>query len=151
MGAHLFQADNGFLEGIVRGYRNSLLTQGTYNNLTQCENLEGEWRPSMMAEKAKDCLASAHLIGMPLSIGHGIDFRLQLSATDYGNFLANEPLPLSTAVIAEKVCLPHLQKWICVVAHLIYITQATQKLVSEFNYIRNNAVEPLAKFMEYIT
>lgn len=31
------------------------------------------------------------------------DFRLQLSSTDYGNFLANEPLPLSTAAIADKV------------------------------------------------
>jgi len=37
-------------------------------------------------------------------LGAPTDFRLQLSATDYGNFLANEPLPLSTAVIAEKVC-----------------------------------------------
>lgn len=69
--------------------------------------------------------------------GHGIadsrsrlDFRLQLSATDYGNFLANEPLPLSTATIADK---------------------ATEKLVSEFNYIRTNAVEPLATFLDYIT
>lgn len=58
------------------------------------------------------------------------DFRLQLSATDYSNFLANEPLPLSTAVIADK---------------------ATEKLVNEFNYIRTNAVEPLATFMNYIT
>lgn len=59
-----------------------------------------------------------------------LDFRLQLSATDYGNFLANEPLPLSTATIADK---------------------ATEKLVSEFNYIRTNAVEPLATFLDYIT
>ncbi|KAJ9124418.1 hypothetical protein QFC24_003205 [Naganishia onofrii] len=58
------------------------------------------------------------------------DFRLQLSATDYGNFLQNEPLPLSTATIGDK---------------------ATEKLVAEFNYIRTNAVEPLATFMDYIT
>ncbi|WVN88488.1 uncharacterized protein L203_103699 [Cryptococcus depauperatus CBS 7841] len=58
------------------------------------------------------------------------DFRLQLSSTDYGNFLANEPLPLSTATIADK---------------------ATEKLVTEFNYLRTNAVEPLATFMDYIT
>lgn len=55
---------------------------------------------------------------------------MQLSSTDYGNFLANEPLPLSTATIADK---------------------ATEKLVAEFNYIRTNAVEPLATFMDYIT
>lgn len=58
------------------------------------------------------------------------DFRLQLSSTDYGNFLANEPLPLSTATIADK---------------------ATEKLVAEFSYIRTNANEPLATFMDYIT
>lgn len=55
---------------------------------------------------------------------------MQLSATDYGNFLANEPLPLSTSTIADK---------------------ATERLVSEFHYIRTNAVEPLATFMDYIT
>ncbi|ADV19611.1 V-type H+-transporting ATPase subunit AC39 [Cryptococcus gattii E566] len=58
------------------------------------------------------------------------DFRLQLSSTDYGNFLANEPLPLSTSTIADK---------------------ATDKLVAEFHYLRTNAVEPLATFMDYIT
>ena len=32
---------NGFLEGIVRGYKGALLSQANYHNLTQCENLEG--------------------------------------------------------------------------------------------------------------
>ncbi|KAF4617155.1 hypothetical protein D9613_005942 [Agrocybe pediades] len=58
------------------------------------------------------------------------DFRTQLSATDYGNFLANEPLPISTSTIADK---------------------ATQVLVDQVNYLRNNAVQPLAKFLDYIT
>ncbi|ORX41267.1 vacuolar ATP synthase subunit D [Kockovaella imperatae] len=98
MEALAFNVSNGFLEGIVRGYKGALLNQSNYHNLTQCENLE--------------------------------DFRLQLSSTDYGNFLANEPLPLSTATIADK---------------------ATEKLVSEFNFIRTNATEPLATFMDYIT
>ncbi|KAG8908408.1 H(+)-transporting V0 sector ATPase subunit d [Tulasnella sp. 403] len=58
------------------------------------------------------------------------DFRMQLSSTDYGNFLANEPLPISTSTIAER---------------------ATQILVDQFNYLRSNAVEPLNKFLEYMT
>lgn len=37
----LVQINNGFLEGIVRGYKGALLTQSNYSNLTQCENLEG--------------------------------------------------------------------------------------------------------------
>ena len=55
---------------------------------------------------------------------------MQLSATDYGNFLANEPLPLSTSTIADK---------------------ATQILIDQFTYLRNNSVEPLSKFLDYIT
>lgn len=59
-----------------------------------------------------------------------LDFRTQLSATDYGNFLSNEPLPISTATISDK---------------------ATQILVDQFNFLRGNAVEPLSKFLDYIT
>ncbi|OSX59815.1 hypothetical protein POSPLADRAFT_1183516 [Postia placenta MAD-698-R-SB12] len=58
------------------------------------------------------------------------DFRTQLSATDYGNFLANETLPISTSTIADK---------------------ATQILVDQFNYLRSNAVAPLNKFFDYMT
>jgi len=58
------------------------------------------------------------------------DFRTQLSASDYGNFLANEPSPLSTSTIADK---------------------ATKILVDQFNYLRSNSVAPLSKFLEYIT
>ena len=35
------QVDAGFLEGIIRGYKAGLLTQNQYNNLTQCETIEG--------------------------------------------------------------------------------------------------------------
>ncbi|KZT73815.1 ATPase, V0 complex, subunit D [Daedalea quercina L-15889] len=98
MEALFFNVDNGFLEGIVRGYKAGLLTQNQYNNLTQCETIE--------------------------------DFRTQLSATDYGNFLANEPLPISTSTIADK---------------------ATQVLVDQFNFLRSNSVAPLSKFFDYIT
>ncbi|BGP35807.1 H(+)-transporting V0 sector ATPase subunit d [Rhodotorula toruloides] len=58
------------------------------------------------------------------------DFRMQLSATDYGNFLANETPPISTSTIAER---------------------ATQRLVDEFNYIRSNATGQLRKFLDYMT
>ncbi|KAG2100381.1 ATPase V0 complex subunit D [Suillus discolor] len=93
-----FNVNNGFLEGIVRGYKSGILTHSHYASLTQCETLE--------------------------------DFKTQLSATDYGNFLANEPSPLSTSTIADK---------------------ATQTLVDHFNFLRSNSVEPLSKFLDYIT
>jgi hypothetical protein len=30
-----------YIEGIVRGYRNTLLTSQNYTNLTQCETIDG--------------------------------------------------------------------------------------------------------------
>ncbi|PWN25252.1 putative vacuolar atp synthase subunit D [Jaminaea rosea] len=93
-----FNATGGYLEGVVRGYRNSLLTSQTYSQLSQCETLE--------------------------------DLKMQLSATDYGNFLANEQPPITTSTIAEK---------------------ATGKLVGEFQYLRDNATGPLREFLDYLT
>ncbi|KAJ3205380.1 H(+)-transporting V0 sector ATPase subunit d [Dinochytrium kinnereticum] len=58
------------------------------------------------------------------------DLKLQLSSTDYGNFLQNEPSPLATTTIAEK---------------------AREKLVQEFRYLQAHAVAPLSTFLDYIT
>lgn len=32
---------NRYVEGIVRGYRNNLLTAANYGNLTQCDTIDG--------------------------------------------------------------------------------------------------------------
>jgi V-type H+-transporting ATPase subunit d len=93
-----FNIEHGYLEGILRGFKQGLLTSHHYMNLTQCETLD--------------------------------DFKLQLAITDYGNFLQNEPSPLSTSTIADK---------------------ATNKLVAEFKYLRSNASQPLAAFLDYLT
>ena len=37
----LFNMDHGYLEGLCRGFRSGILTQGDYLNLVQCETLEG--------------------------------------------------------------------------------------------------------------
>lgn len=58
------------------------------------------------------------------------DLKLQLSSTDYGNFLSNVPSPLATSIIQAK---------------------ASEKLYAEFQYIRDQAVQPMAQFMDYIT
>lgn len=92
-----FNVDCGYIEGLVRGYRNGFITQAQYLNLTQCDTLE--------------------------------DLKLQLASTDYGSFLSNVAT-LSTSVIQAE---------------------ASKKLYAEFNYLREQAVEPLAQFMDYIT
>nr|KAJ3423030.1 isocitrate lyase 1 [Polyrhizophydium stewartii] len=58
------------------------------------------------------------------------NLKLQLAATDYGNFLQNEPSPLATTTIAER---------------------AREKLVAEFNCLRANANKPLSTFLDYLT
>ncbi|CAG8637210.1 24376_t:CDS:10 [Cetraspora pellucida] len=112
MEALYFNVNDGYLEGIVRGYKSAILNTTHYLNLTQCETLDG--------------------INFSNSV-HGFtstDLKLQLSATDYGNFLANEPSPIAASTIHEK---------------------ATQKLVAEFKYVHNNATQPLSKFLDYLT
>ena len=58
------------------------------------------------------------------------DLKLHLQGTDYGNFLANEPSPLRVSVIDERL---------------------REKLVTEFGHLRQQAVEPLSTFLDYIT
>jgi vacuolar-type H+-ATPase subunit C/Vma6 len=58
------------------------------------------------------------------------DLKLHLQSTDYGNFLANEPGNITVSVIDEKL---------------------KEKLVTEFTHLRNQALEPLATFLDYIT
>ena len=114
-----FNLHSGWLEGVVRGYKAGLLTQNHYANLTQCETLDGPLCLSVQLH------SHAHDVHTCWS-----DIKLQLSATDYGTFLANEPSPLQTSTISEK---------------------ATAKLVDEFNFIRSNAEADLSKFLEYMT
>lgn len=90
--------DDGYLEGLLRGYRAGILTDSDYVNLRQCESID--------------------------------DMKMHLASTDYGNFLQNEPSPISSSTLQDK---------------------CTERLVDEFNFLRAQAVEPLATFMEYIT
>lgn len=93
-----FNVDNGYVEGIVRGYGSGLLGLNQYSNLTQCDSLD--------------------------------DLKLQLSATDYGNFLASYAGPLSTSVIHE-----HLSR----------------NMYLQFQYIRAQSSGKLAQFLDFIT
>lgn len=38
-----------YVEGIVRGYRNNLLTSQNYGNLTQCETIDGKRKQKAIA------------------------------------------------------------------------------------------------------
>jgi V-type H+-transporting ATPase subunit d len=94
----LANINEGYLEGLLRGYRGRILTSSDYANLCQCETID--------------------------------DMKMHLASTDYGQFLQNEPSPISTTTLAEK---------------------CTEKLVEEFNFLKSQAVEPLATFLDYVT
>ncbi|CAK9441075.1 uncharacterized protein LODBEIA_P49440 [Lodderomyces beijingensis] len=57
------------------------------------------------------------------------DLKLQLSSTDYGNFLANHSGPLSTSVIQENL---------------------NKKVFQQYQYIKSQSSGTLTKFMDYI-
>ena len=59
-----------------------------------------------------------------------LDLKLHLAGTDYGNFLANEPSPISVSTLDDKL---------------------REKTVTEFMHMRNHAVEPLSTFLDFIT
>ncbi|XP_053669687.1 V-type proton ATPase subunit d 1-like [Anopheles nili] len=98
MAEFLFNIDGGYLEGLCRGFKGSILKNADYSNLVQCETLD--------------------------------DLKLQLHSTDFGPFLADEAAPLTPSIIDEKL---------------------REILVTEFQYLRNQAVQPLAGFLDFIT
>eukprot|EP00965_Chrysotila_dentata_P077937 2570669-Pleurochrysis_carterae.AAC.2 len=104
------------------------------------------------------------------------DMKMHLAGTDYGNFLQNEPSPISSGTLQEKLTVR--------ARHPLFTARslfgalrlgaapppstprshpvpgpapcslplpAQEKLVDEFNFLRSQAVEPLATFMDYIT
>jgi V-type H+-transporting ATPase subunit d len=81
-----FNIENGFLEGIVRGQKDAVLTSAQYMNLTQCETLDGASPPPLPTDGSHDTA----------------DLKLQLSGTDFGPFFQNEPSPLATSTIAAR-------------------------------------------------
>lgn len=38
-----FNADYGYLDAIVRGFKSGLITKNQYTNFTQCETIEGTY------------------------------------------------------------------------------------------------------------
>ncbi|XP_040152045.1 V-type proton ATPase subunit d-like [Anopheles arabiensis] len=58
------------------------------------------------------------------------DLKLQLQSTEYGPFLANETSPITVSIIDQRL---------------------RETLVVEFSYLRNQAVQPLAEFLDFIT
>ena len=149
MDEYVFNVDNGYLEGLVRGFRSGIMNRADYLNLVQCETIEGmlvgaadglgSWKwvclckiplvPQLIMNHLVLswllCAVRVHLV-LPLSP----DLKAQLQATDYGNFLQNEPSPIPVAIIDDKL---------------------RSHLVVQFLHIRNQCTQPLAKFLDYIT
>ena len=118
--------DDGYLEGLLRGYRAGILTSTDYQNLSQCETIDGAPRAKLRNScpyfrgrrraraialcgpaAAGPLVSSAPfpLCGTALTAARSLsptDMKMHLASTDYGNFLQNEPSPISTTTLAEK-------------------------------------------------
>ena len=150
MEEYLFNVDNGYLEGLVRGFRSGIMSRADYLNLVQCETIEGmliraisRSRGELYESEGGVCLTRL-LSHLEHIINHRVynwllssscvvfvsDLKAQLQGTDYGNFLQNEPSPIPVAVIDDKL---------------------RSHLVVQFLHIRNQCTQPLATFLDYIT
>jgi V-type H+-transporting ATPase subunit d len=58
------------------------------------------------------------------------DFRLQLSATDYGPYLQYDTSTLTTTLLAERL---------------------SGLMIDQFKYLKENATQPLSQFLDFIT
>ena len=109
-----------------------VLSQNDYLNLVQCETLE--------------------------------DLKLHLQSTDYGNFLASasslqvKRIFISHLSFYHPLCFsPFLLKPHCIgksqiISQVSVIDEKLRdKLVTEFQHMRNHATGPLACFLDYIT
>lgn len=96
-GLTTFNAEYGYLEAVLRGFRSAFLKEFEYRQLCQCNNLE--------------------------------DFKLTLGDTDYAGMVSTQA-QLTPDIIQDKV-------W--------------EKYVGEFQFIRDQAVGPLATFLDFIS
>ena len=153
-----FNIDNGYFEGLVRGYRSGILRKNDYHNLVECETLDGMFLsytlvPTLISlhcqcpipyirywdlmgdniinleEFVELCFCFLLLIA-EWQLHNFSDLKLHLQGTDYGPLLANDPSPLIVQTIDERL---------------------KERLVHEFTHIRNQCVEPLAQFLDYMT
>ena len=88
--------NDGYLEGLLRGFRAGILTSTDYANLCQCETVDGA-SPHPSAGRLRPPSKTLAALCLP-----GADMKMHLSSTDYGNFLQNESSPISTTTLAEK-------------------------------------------------
>ena len=131
----LFNAKDGFLEGIIRGCRGGLLSVHDYNNLTQCETLDDVKLHLVSQQKEPKQFFEnrnlKHMHSLSLS-GHScinlkktdkadalvacfFVFSFFQCSTDYVSVIQNEPSPLHPSTI---------------------VSRCTQKIVDDFNMVR---------------
>jgi len=162
--------DEGYLEGILRGYRAGILTSSDYANLCQCETIDGAAThphalPRACAPFCERGPAAPALYSPRLR--RGADMKMHLASTDYGNFMQNEP-GVTTTVLAARAtvrapaqrstssfplppCPSSSPRASSAAPRPCPPRRPQDKLVEEFEFLRRQAVEPLATFLDYIT
>ena len=97
----MFNVDNGYLEGLVRGFKSGILSRTDYLNLIQCETLEG-----IGLHRKKYCIfvLSLKLQEKPLLLDHckGEGVRKQVLEPSSGWKTCMNGL-LSLCVVAREI------------------------------------------------
>lgn len=93
----LFNIDNGYLEGLVRGFKNGILKQTDYLNLVQCESLDGKAqtkRELFTASESKKARVSTQKGALP-----------QLLLSNLFDLFCGTHFSFSSKYQTKKICL----------------------------------------------
>ena len=173
--------DDGYLEGLLRGYRAGILTSTDYQNLSQCETIDGA--PRAKLRNSRPCFrgrrrARAIALCGPAAAGPLVSsapFPLcglcsHRHALPFPHRHEDAPrLHRLRQLLAERA-LAHQHHHPCGEVHgaprrrplaraLLPLPPShppfprppQEKLVEEFNFLKAQASEPLATFLDYVT
>lgn len=98
-----FTSENGYVDGIVRGYRGALLTVQQYNNLCHCETAD-EVRNQLTATDYGDQMMMTKTQAGTNTPGDGLKDKLRAKFVDQFRYLRDNTAPESTArQILERI------------------------------------------------
>ncbi|XP_077687104.1 V-type proton ATPase subunit d 1 isoform X1 [Eretmochelys imbricata] len=163
-----FNVDSGYLEGLVRGFKAGVLSQGDYVNLVQCESLEAACvsmitgsSPSQRLVKIRrrkkrtcDEMLSELMLSSHTDRAQTNAWRQTMSECRKAQYDREERWR------AEENLKLHLQStdygnFLANEASPLTVSviddKLKEKMVVEFRHMRNHAYEPLASFLDFIT
>ena len=118
-----FNTNHGYLEGLVRGFKNGLLNQAEYQALTQCDTLE-DLKLHLSVSKL-----TWNIVIISNKRFWNSDSTKNFQGTSYGSFLNDEAGVITANLISERL---------------------QDKFVAEFEHMSAHSSGQLTKFLDFI-